>query len=184
MKRGLCERKKMKNFAIFAFLTVSVFAIFFGVARNSLRKKVDSLTLENTGLKKEMGVLTLKNASLKAENTDLKKKKPETTQNTKRIVEMKVTAYCPCEICCGEYADGMTSTGRNAWTTLGVAADSKLLKYGTKLFIPGVGERIVDDTGGAMRQSARQKKYHIDLRCSTHAEAKKFGVQYLKVEIL
>ena len=97
---------------------------------------------------------------------------------------MKVTAYCPCEKCCGEYADGKTSTNRNAWKTFGIAADPKIIPYGTVLLIPGVGERIVDDTGGAMRQSARKGIYHIDVRFHDHQEAKKFGVQWLKVRVL
>jgi len=101
-----------------------------------------------------------------------------------RIIKMKVTAYCPCKKCCGKYADGKTSTNRNAWTTLGVAADPKLLPYGTKLKIPGVGIREVDDTGGAMRRSAEKGIYHIDVRFHDHEEAKKFGVKWLDVTVL
>jgi len=97
---------------------------------------------------------------------------------------MKVTAYCPCPKCCGKYADGKTSIGHNARTTLGVAADPKLIPYKTLLVIPGIGTREVDDTGGAMRKSAKEGIYHIDVRFHNHEEAKKFGVQWLNVEIL
>jgi len=101
-----------------------------------------------------------------------------------RIIKMKVTAYCPCKKCCGIYADGKTSTNRDAWNSLGVAADPKLLPYGTKLKIPGVGIREVDDTGGAMRRSAEKGIYHIDVRFHDHEEAKKFGVKWLDVTVL
>ena len=106
------------------------------------------------------------------------------TETTSTAKTMKVTAYCPCKKCCGNCADGKTSTGRNAWKTLGVAADPKLLSYGTKLDIPGVGIRKVDDTGGAMRQSAKNGIYHIDVRFHSHQEALNFGVRQLDVEIL
>ena len=97
---------------------------------------------------------------------------------------MKVTAYCPCKICCGKFADGKTSCGKDAWKTLGVAADPKLLQYSTKLVIPGIGVREVDDTGGAMRQSAKKGIWHIDVRFHDHNEALQFGVQWLNVKIL
>ena len=100
-------------------------------------------------------------------------------------VTMKVTAYCPCEKCCGKWAaSAKTAIGRDARTTVGVAADPKLLPYRTRLEIPGVGMREVDDTGGAMRQSAKKGIVHIDLRMKTHAEAKAWGVQWLMVRII
>lgn len=105
-------------------------------------------------------------------------------ERSPEVVRMKVSAYCPCEKCCGIYADGKTSIGKDAWKTLGVAAAPKLLPYGTKLEIPSIGIREVDDTGGAMRQSAKQEIYHIDIRFHSHQEAKNFGVQWLDVKIL
>ena len=53
----------------------------------------------------------------------------------------------------------------------------------TRLRIPGVGIREVDDTGGRMRQSAKRGIYHIDVRFRTHKKAKRFGVKWLKVLI-
>jgi len=96
---------------------------------------------------------------------------------------MKVTAYCPCARCCGKYADGKTSIGKDA-STPGVAADPRLLAYGTRLDIPGIGILAVDDTGGAMRQSAKKGIWHIDVRFPTHQEALQWGVKTIPVEIL
>ena len=107
-----------------------------------------------------------------------------TDEPAPRIVNMKITAYCPCSKCCGKYADGITSTGKNAHKTVGVAADPKLLPYGTRLNIPGIGILPVDDTGGAMRQSAKRGIYHIDVRFPNHQEALNWGVKNLPVEIL
>ena len=101
-----------------------------------------------------------------------------------KIKRMLVTSYCPCEKCCGKYADGKTSVGRDAWKTLGVAADPKVLLYKTKLKIPDIGIREVDDTGGAMHQSTKKGICHIDVRFHSHKEALQFGRQWLNVEIL
>lgn len=112
---------------------------------------------------------------------------------TVRVIRMKVTAYCLCEICCGkwscpEYTEGAsirkTSIGDDAKIYDGVAADPKLLPYHTKLDIPGIGIKEVDDTGGGMRQSAKKGIYHIDVRMPSHSEARRFGVKYLEVKIL
>lgn len=107
------------------------------------------------------------------------------------IIKMKVTAYCLCEQCCGKWAlrqaqgkPWPTSIGDDARVYDGVAADPKLLPYRTRLKIPGIGIKEVDDTGGGMRQSAKQGIYHIDARMSSHTEARKWGVQWLDVEVL
>jgi 3D (Asp-Asp-Asp) domain-containing protein len=104
-----------------------------------------------------------------------------------RTVRMKVTAYCLCEICCEKWAhlpERKTSIGDDAKLYDGVAADPKLLPYRTKLDIPGIGIKEVDDTGGGMRQSAKKGIYHIDVRMPSHSEARRFGVKYLEVKIL
>ncbi|GEM_PF-3470284 len=102
-------------------------------------------------------------------------------------VRMRVTAYCLCAICCGKWAEEgrrVTSIGDDAKICDGVAADPKLLPYRTKLDIPGIGIKEVDDTGGGMRQSAKKGIYHIDVRMASHQEARKFGVQWLDVKVL
>lgn len=114
------------------------------------------------------------------------------------IVLMEVSGYCSCEKCCGPNACGLTTTGKNSWKTLGVAADLNLLPPGTKLKIPTVGERIVDDSGGDMRKNAKKGICHIDVRYGIpdeveicpeeikkcHQQAISFGRKYLKIEIL
>lgn len=93
------------------------------------------------------------------------------------------TAYCPCSKCCGSQSPGITSIGKNAWST-GLAADPEYLDYGTKVFIPGYGLSVVDDTGGAMRRHWRRNGIlHIDVRLTYHYEARQWGKQYLRVKI-
>ena len=108
----------------------------------------------------------------------------------------EVTGYCNCGECCGweydkdgnavyNYAHlkgrlkiiGQTSSGKMAKRGT-VAADPRVFKIGTKLYIPGYGEGVVEDIGGAI------KGRHIDLWFSTHQEAKRWGKRYLKIEEL
>ena len=96
-----------------------------------------------------------------------------------------LTGYCPCSVCCGKNARfGRTSTGRDARARpLGAATDPRVVPYGCTILIPGVGRRVVDDTGGAMRQDAKRGILHIDVRFSTHAEARLFGKKWQWVTI-
>jgi 3D (Asp-Asp-Asp) domain-containing protein len=94
-------------------------------------------------------------------------------------VEVMTTAYCPCAICCGDSADGRTANNRDVKKfPHGIAAENRILPIGTYLFIPGYGEFMVDDTGGAMRQSAKRGVVHLDLRFAEHQVARRWGRQW------
>ncbi len=97
-----------------------------------------------------------------------------------RWVEVLTTAYCPCPICCGEHADGRTAINRDVQRhPFGIAVEPKLIPYRTELDIPGYGRALVDDTGGAMRQSATRDVVHLDLRFKTHDEARQWGRRWM-----
>jgi 3D (Asp-Asp-Asp) domain-containing protein len=87
-----------------------------------------------------------------------------------------VTAYCPCPTCCGQWADGVTASGSLARQGRTVAADTGLWGMGTCLAIPGVGTRVVEDTGSAIKWRA------IDVYMNSHEAAKRFGVRFVNVE--
>lgn len=62
----------------------------------------------------------------------------------------RLTGYCPCERCSGPWGYG-TSSGARATEGITVAADPRVLPEGTRIYIEGVGERIVQDVGGAIK---------------------------------
>src|SRR3954468_14916549 len=73
-----------------------------------------------------------------------------------RHILMEVTAYCACTKCCGPRAQGLTASGRRISYNGGrfVAADTRVLKFNTRLLIPGYagGSPVqVIDRGGAIK---------------------------------
>jgi len=97
---------------------------------------------------------------------------------------VKVTAYCPCKICCGRWADGKTAYNRDAFKA-GVAVDPKVIPLGSHLDIPGYDRGpngngswiLADDVGNSI------KGKHIDIRFKTHQEALDWGSKYLKIRV-
>jgi 3D (Asp-Asp-Asp) domain-containing protein len=99
-----------------------------------------------------------------------------------RLVRMRVTAYCPCDVCCGPLAQGITASGHRVSADNGrfVAADPAL-KFGTRLVVPGynAGRPVrVLDRGGAIRGRS------LDVYFDSHDRAREWGVRYLPVSIL
>jgi len=100
--------------------------------------------------------------------------------NRWETVQMRVTAYCPCPKCCGNYSDGVTACGHKIRQgDLFVAGDKKY-PFGTEMIIPGYtsSEPVkVLDRGGAIRGN------RLDVFFGSHQEALEWGVRYLDVKI-
>ena len=73
-----------------------------------------------------------------------------------------ITGYDTCVQCCGK-SDGITASGATATAGRTVAASSEF-DFGTRLYIDGLGERIVEDRGGAIGGG------RLDVVCEDHAE--------------
>ena len=86
----------------------------------------------------------------------------------------KITAYCPCAKCCGKQT-GITASGTRATAGRTVAASGQF-SFGTKLLING-NVYTVEDRGGAIKGNK------IDIYMNTHAEALRWGVKYLPVQV-
>lgn len=91
--------------------------------------------------------------------------------------EFKLTAYCGCAKCCGEWADGYTATMTQATADRTIAVDPKVIPYGSEVLINGK-TYIAGDCGGAIKGN------RIDVYHDTHMEALEFGVQYADVTII
>lgn len=99
-------------------------------------------------------------------------------------VEFEATAYCACEKCCGTWAenrpDGIvyTASGAVAQEGVTIAADWDVLPAGTVVYIDGLGERVVQDRGGAVKGNA------VDVYFEDHDEALVFGRQTVRLYIV
>ena len=92
---------------------------------------------------------------------------------------LKVTGYCPCKICCGEWANGLTYTGDKAGRgCVAIDPDAGILKMGQRVYIEGYGYGVCNDIGGAI------KGWEADVCFDTHQEALDWGVRLVKVYVL
>ena len=97
-----------------------------------------------------------------------------------QTVRMRVTAYCPCSKCCGEYSDGITANGHRIRPGDTFAAADRRYSFGTEMLIPGYNNSVVVevlDRGGAIKGN------RLDVFFATHQEALQWGVQYLDVQV-
>jgi 3D (Asp-Asp-Asp) domain-containing protein len=95
-------------------------------------------------------------------------------------IEMRVTAYCPCPSCCGEYSDGITANGYEIQPGDTFVAADRRYPFDTEMLIPGYSNSQpvkVLDRGGAIKGN------RLDVFFATHQEALQWGVQYLKVNV-
>jgi len=97
-----------------------------------------------------------------------------------QTVQMRVTAYCPCPKCCGEYSDGVTACGHKIQPGDVFVAADRQYSFGTKMAIPHYnnGQPVeVLDRGGAIQGD------RLDVFFNSHQEALEWGVRYLDVKV-
>jgi len=90
------------------------------------------------------------------------------------IGNFTITAYCDCVQCQGKWV-GQTASGQKPKPGLTIAVDPAVIPLGSSVFIEGVGVRVAQDTGGAI------KGQKIDLFFSSYEEAVKWGKRVLPV---
>ena len=81
----------------------------------------------------------------------------------------KLTAYCPCSICCGEYAGGPTASGVYPTAGQTIAVDPDVIPLGSwvDIYLQGYGwcRFRAEDTGSAIKGN------DIDIYVPIHAAA-------------
>lgn len=119
----------------------------------------------------------------KAEPATYSRSNQPTIERTSSGVICKITAYCSCDICCGEWAynrpDGVVygASGVELVPGYSVAADISLYPFGTILHINGKDYRV-DDTGSAVKGNV------IDVYVTSHQEAVDYAVAYETVDVI
>jgi len=109
---------------------------------------------------------------------------PTSEEETKELLGLyRITAYCSCEKCCGEWAknrpDGIVKGAMGVELTPGISAASTL-PFGTKLYIEGYGEVVVQDRMANWVVEKYDGKV-VDVYFNDHEEACNFGLMYCNV---
>lgn len=102
---------------------------------------------------------------------------PSTATTKKHLGKFVATAYCPCSICCGQYANGITATGTRAKANHTVAVDPNKIPYGSILEIGGK-RYVAEDCGGDIKDN------RIDIFFNTHQEAINYGKKTVDVYLV
>lgn len=97
-----------------------------------------------------------------------------------KTVRMKVTAYCPCSLCCGDSSDGITASGHVIESGDCFAAADAGMPFGTELIIPGYNG---DNPVKVMDRGSAIYGEKLDIFFTTHWRAKQWGVRYLEVKV-
>lgn len=94
-----------------------------------------------------------------------------------KVMNMKVTAYCPCKKCCGKWSDGMTACGHVIKKGEKFCAAPPEIPFGTIIGIPGYGKVPVLDRGGKIKGNK------LDVFFDNHNDAIKWGNKELAVKV-
>lgn len=114
---------------------------------------------EQTEARKTLNSLTSEQAKLTSEKNKLEE---ELSSKKVYVGQFKLTGYCPCYSCSEGYGTS-TASGARATEGVTVAADTRKLPLGTRIYIEGVGERVVQDVGGAIKGN------RIDVYVNNHS---------------
>lgn len=86
----------------------------------------------------------------------------------------KLTFYCNCSICCGEWAGGATASGTYPTAGRTIAVDPDVIPLGSQVIING-HTYVAEDTGSSIVGN------RIDVYMDSHEAALDAGVQYAEV---
>lgn len=192
--KNLFEAFKFWRAAAVFMLAVSVMitlinAIALGNAQEGAKQikieyqaKLESVEHVRDLAVEQLGGMAQKVEALEAELNALKFAQVQAQSNNMAggqyvsLGEFTVSAYCACERCCNQWADGITASGIPAEPGV-VAVDPTVISLGSYVMIDGV-EYLAADTGGAIKGN------RIDVFCEDHQSALEYGVQSHEVYLV
>lgn len=162
---------------VLAIMTVSLFAVSFKLlnqqnAAMAAQMEYEDYKAEADKTKAEL-LKQLDAATAPTEPAPTEPEPPTEPETTYRehLGEFTITYYCACEKCCGK-TDGITASGAVVREGVTVAVDRSVIPLGTYLYIEGIGYRVAQDVGGAIKGNK------IDVYMKNHNDALKCGVEY------
>lgn len=151
------------------FSSITIAALM--TAHDKLARQSDQLQqMEHT---RDLALQEMRWLSLQAEQAERTANHAAGSDYT-YIGECIITSYCPCEICCGSYADGLTATGVPAEPGI-VAVDPDIIPLGSTV--------ILNDRE-YMAADAGVKGLAIHICAAEHKEALAYGVQRQDVWVI
>ena len=199
----------MKVKAVFIFLVICmIITILFSffIVWNSFKLLAEVEKMTYSVESEAQKLYEIKDFSLNEAVCDVTEEKSDGVEQEKNIVaetdealvilenkkeslgEFKLTAYCSCEKCCGEWAlnrpkdeNGKDivygSTGTILVAGTSIATDPSVIPYGSQVEING-HIYTAHDTGGAIQGN------RIDVYFDSHQDALNFGVQYADIYLV
>lgn len=147
---------------------------------NEVHSEVTSLQAEATSLQDELNKATKDLRSNEKKSKELESALQEANQTIEDLKgseyklvylgNFKYTYYCDerrDHICGGS---GMTASGKPTQVGTTIAVDKSVIPLGTTVYIEGVGFRVAQDTGSAV------KGKHIDILVERHKDAMSQGL--------
>lgn len=203
------EAEKVKVKAVFNFLVICmIITILFSffIVWNSFKLLAEVEKMTYSVESEAQKLYEIKDFSLNEAVCDVTEEKSGGVEQEKNIVaetdealvilenkkeslgEFKLTAYCSCEKCCGEWAlnrpkdeNGKDivygSTGTILVAGTSIATDPSVIPYGSQVEING-HIYTAHDTGGAIQGN------RIDVYFDSHQDALNFGVQYADIYLV
>lgn len=192
--KNLFEAFKFWRAAAVFMLAVSIITtVCSGIAVNNTRLAAEQSTAEYQAklesvehvrdlAVEQLGGMAQKVEALEAELDALKSAQAQAQSDNMAggqyvsLGKFTVSAYCACERCCNQWADGITASGLTAEPGM-VAVDPKVIPLGSHIMIDGQ-EYLAADTGGAIKGN------RIDVFCEDHQSALDYGVQNHEVYLV
>lgn len=163
------------QFALFIIVSLTVITTIIGYTyetKESWQQTDDVVKIEYKSITKD-----------KIKKVEIETDKESDTGKAAKPVslgEFKLTAYCPCSVCCDEWATNRPNgivygaIGEELKEGYSIAVDPDVIPYRTEVIINGNAYKAQDCGSGI-------KDNEIDVYFNNHNDALKFGVQYAEV---